>query len=80
MNRADDPHVMVTGTQDVDEARAFALENLDGDDAELLAREGRAVRGVIVPGRDDWGDYSWWWYEREDGRVKAVIFDPVWWR
>lgn len=68
-----DMQVLVTGTQDIEEARGAAES--DRTAAEYMeGTTGRAVQGFTIPQPSD-REFSWVWMERDGGRVKAVIFN-----
>lgn len=66
--------VLVTGTQDIDEARKVAEADRVAGDYMEDQPEGRVTRGLTIPQPSD-REFSWVWMERKGGRVKAVIFD-----
>jgi hypothetical protein len=66
--------VLVTGTQDIGEARKAAEADRVAGEYMEDKPEGRVVRGITIPQPSD-REFSWVWMEREGGRVKAVIFD-----
>jgi len=69
----DGEQVLVTGTDDPEQARGYLAE-FEPDMLKFASEDpGYPHRGNVIPQHPE-ADYRWVWYANSNGRVKAVTF------